>query len=100
APNVDSILRDGLRPGSDVGVSTLDNFFTTRRGRVYLIRQREIPIVEVDDPRVIAVELAGRDHRLVDPDEDIVAEKFPDLVSVEPPARVLDDSGEEEPGQV
>jgi len=100
ARNVSAILSDGIRPGSDVGVSTLENFFRTRRDHVYLIRQREIPIVDAEDPRVIAVDLAALDHRLVDPDEDTVAEKFPEMVSVEPPARVLNGSGEEEPGQV
>ena len=100
ARNLSDILRDGLRPGSDIGVSTLDNFFRTRRDHVYLIRQREVPIVDVEDPRVIAVDMAALDHRLVDPDEDAVAEKFPEMVSIEPPMRALNDSGEEEPGQV
>lgn len=93
-------MRDGLRPGSEIGISTLDNFFRTRRDHVYLIKQREVPIVDVEDPRVIAVDLAVLDHRLVDPDEDLVAEKFPEMVSIEPPMRALNDSGEEEPGQV
>ncbi len=100
ARNVSDILRDGLRPGSDIGISTLDNFFRTRPGHVYLIKQREVPIVDVEDPRVIAVDLAALDHRLVDPDEDLVAEKFPEMVSIEPPMRALNDAGEEEPGQV
>jgi hypothetical protein len=98
--SVSKVLREGLCPGSDLGVSTLDNFFRTRRGRVYLIRQREVPIVDVEDPRVLAVDLAALDPRLVDPDEDLVAEKFPGMVSVAPPVRALNQSGEEEPGQV
>lgn len=100
AHNVSKVLRDGLRPGSGVGISTLENFFKTRRDHVYLIRQRAVPIVDVEDPRVIAVDLAALDARLLDPDEDLVAEKFPDMVSVAPPLRALNESGEEEPGQV
>jgi hypothetical protein len=100
ARNVRNILRDGLRPGSDIGISTLDNFFRTRRDHVYLISQREVPIVDVEDPRVIAVDMAPLDHRLVDPDEDAVAEKFTEMAAVEPPIRALNESGEEMPGQV
>jgi hypothetical protein len=98
--NVESILRDGLRPGSDMGVATRRDFFQTRKGRTYLIGLGEIPIVEIGphEPRVIAVELAKLDPERVDPDEDMVAEVFPELVGVPPPVRRLD-GDQEVPGQ-
>jgi hypothetical protein len=49
--------------------------------------------------RILAVDLSVLDPSLVDPDEDMVAEKFPEMVSVEPPTRAMS-NGEEEPGQI
>ena len=98
--NVDSILRDGLRPGSDLGTTTRDDFFQTRSGRTYLIGLAEVPIVDVGphEPRVFSVELAGLDPTVVDPDEDIVAERFPEMVALPSPVREMD-GDQEVPGQ-
>jgi hypothetical protein len=98
--NVESILRDGLRPGSDMDKTTRRDFFQTRKGRTYLIGLGEIPIVDMGllEPRVFAVELAHLDPALVDPDEDMVAERFPGMVAVPPPTRKMD-GNEEAPGQ-
>jgi hypothetical protein len=99
AANVPRIQAEGLRPGSEIGAITRDDFFSTRPGHTYLIGQREIPIVEIDDvPRVFAVELAALDPALINPDEDMVAERFPEMVSVPPPQREIN-GGVEAPGQ-
>jgi hypothetical protein len=98
--NVESILRDGLRPGSEMDKTTRRDFFQTRKGRTYLIGFGEVPIVDMGpvESRVFAVELAHLDPALVDPDEDMVAERFPGMVAVPPPTRKMD-GDEEAPGQ-
>lgn len=82
-----------------MGVNTLENFNKTRPNHVCLIKQREIAIVGVADPRVVAVDLAQLDPCLMDPDEDLVAEKFPEMVTFVPLVRPLTEAGEEEAGQ-
>jgi hypothetical protein len=95
ARNVEPIRKEGLRPGSELGVSTLDNFFKPRPGHTHLIKYRDVPVVEVlGDPRVFAVDLSALDPELIDPDEDMVAERFPEVVSIPPPRRQME--GEEE----
>jgi hypothetical protein len=90
AANVARIEAEGLRPGSDIRVITRDDFFSTRPAHVYLVGQREIPIVEIEgEPRVFAVDLAMLDPARINPDEDMVAERFPDMVSVSPPHREM-----------
>jgi hypothetical protein len=98
--NAESILRSGLRPGGDVGMSTRNDFFRPREGRTYLIKFGDVPIVEVDgEPRVFAVDLRQLDPDLMDPDEDIVAEQMPEMVQLAPPHRAMDDQNRELPGQ-
>ena len=88
AENVEAINREGLRPGSELGKSTRDDFFKTRPGHVYLIGQLDLPIVEVGpEPRVFRVHLDQLDPDLIDPDEDMVSEKFPDAVPGTAPQR-------------
>ena len=49
----EAILRDGLRPGSDIGRQVWDDFFRTRVGRVYLCdRRRGVPVVVVEGERL------------------------------------------------
>jgi hypothetical protein len=82
------------------GVATRRDFFQTRQGRTYLIGLSEIPIVDIGphQPRVIAVELMKLDPALVDPDEDMVAELFAEMVELPPPIRAMD-GDHEAPGQ-
>jgi hypothetical protein len=98
-PNVRSILEKGLVPGSELGVTTRGGFFKTRGDHTYLIKERDIPIVDVcAEPTVIRVSLSALDPALIDPDEDIIAERYPGRVSSPPPMREMD--GEHEaPGQ-
>jgi len=98
--NVPSILERGLIPGSRLGVSVRDDFFRTRAGRTYLIKQADIPIVDVfDEPRVLAIDLAQLDPARVDPDEDCVKDRFPEVVDVPAPIRECDAANNELPGQ-
>lgn len=98
--NMEAILRDGLRPGSEVEQSVRDDFFRARPGHVYLINRSDIPIVEVyAEPRAVAVDLSALDPALVDPDEDMVKDRFPDIVTVAPPHRECDAELNELPGQ-
>jgi hypothetical protein len=99
ATNVERIKVEGLRPGSEMGV-TRDDFFSTRPGHVYLLGLKDVPIVEVaGEPAVFAVDLAALDPALIDPDEDMVQQRFPELVSVTAPRRSLTPDGAEYPGQ-
>jgi hypothetical protein len=98
--NTDGILKHGLRPGSQLGTSTRDDFFRTRTERTYLIKFADVPIVEVNgEPRVFQIDVRQLDPQLIDPDEDIVAERFPELVDIPPPLREIDENGDERPGQ-
>jgi len=98
--NVQSIVRLGLRPRHEVSVCTGTRYFKPRSGRVYLIEREYVPIVAVcGEPRVLEVDVAALEPQLVDPDEDMVAEKFPKMVSVAPPRRLMNDDGTEAPGQ-
>jgi hypothetical protein len=100
AENVEAIKREGLRPGSELGKSTRDDFFRTRPGHVYLIRQLDLPIVEVGPkPRVFRIDLDQLDPDLIDPDEDMVSEKFSDAVPEKAPRRECDERNNELPGQ-
>jgi hypothetical protein len=100
ATNVASIKVEGLRPGSEIELSTRDDFFSTRPGHVYLLGREDVPIVEVEgEPAVFAVDLATLDPALIDPDEDMVQQRFPEMVSVTPPRRALTPDGAEAPGQ-
>jgi hypothetical protein len=100
AENVEAIHREGLRPGSEIGKSTRDDFFKTRPGHVYLIRQSDLLIVEVGpEPRLFRVDLTLLDPALVDPDEDMVSERFADAIPGEAPNRLCDEHGSERSGQ-
>jgi hypothetical protein len=100
ASNVEAIKQEGIRPGSELGRSTRDDFFRTRRGHVYLIRQSDLPIVEAGpDPRLFRVDLTYLDPALVDPDEDMVSERFADAVGGKAPERLCDEDCNELPGQ-
>jgi hypothetical protein len=97
ATNVERIRAEGLRPGSETGVITRDDFFGTRPGHVYLLDLKDVPIVEVEgEPAVIAVDL---DPARMNPDEDMVQQRFPDMVPVAPPQRSVKPDGAESPGQ-
>jgi hypothetical protein len=97
--HVPSILADGLVPGSERGVSTRRDFFSTRPGRVYLLQLQDVAVVEIEgEPRVLAVDLRHLDPDLMDPDEDIVQQHLSGMVTTLPPARELSD-GIEIPGQ-
>jgi hypothetical protein len=100
ATNISQIQRQGLLPGSEIGEVTCNDFFRTRPGHVYLIGCEEIPIVEIEgEPRVLAVDLTALAPELIDPDEDMVAERFPELVAVSPPQREMNGAVEAQ-GQV
>lgn len=74
---VKSILRDGLRPGSERGVSTAAGFFRTRAGRVYLGDLRTLAVVKVAGARAyLRVDLRQLDSSCLDPDEDRVQDSF------------------------
>jgi hypothetical protein len=95
ASNIERIQREGLRPGSEIDVITRDDFFSTRPGHTYLIGLGDVPIVEVGaEPRVFAVDLAALDPTLINPDEDMVAERFPGMVAVSPPHREMNEGVE------
>jgi hypothetical protein len=99
--NLAGILADGLKPGSDLGLAVRSDFFAARPHHSYLIQPEHIPIVDVNaEPRVVAILLAQLDPARVDPDEDMVMERFPDAVAVPPPSRRCDPDGRELPGQV
>jgi hypothetical protein len=100
ARNAEAVLRDGLIPGSRLGVVTRDDFYRTRPCHTYLIKQADIPIVDVfDEPRVVAVDLSQLDPSQVDPDEDSVRERFPEIVKIVPPQPRCDERGNLLPGQ-
>lgn len=99
--NLDGVLAEGLIPGNQRGQTTRTDFFSPRPNHVYLIKQADIVIVDVNaEPRVVAIELSFLDPDLVDPDEDIVKDCFPHVVDVRPPVRQCDDQNNELPGQV
>ena len=101
---IDDIRRNGLKPGSDLGRSTRNDFFQSRRGHVYLADRMTTAVVEVPGERVtLRVELVRLDPALVNSDEDLVQDSFSrpggPWVSEPPPKRQMED-GREAPGQV
>ena len=77
AAAVPAIRADGLRPGSELGVSSKGGFFKTRQGRVYLGDALSLALVEVEGNRAyLGVDLRGLDPELIDPDEDQVQGSF------------------------
>jgi hypothetical protein len=77
ADAVPAILAGGLRPGSELGVSTKDWFFKTREGHVYLGDLSICALVEVAGTRAyVQIDLSKLDPALIDPDEDQVQGSF------------------------
>src|SRR3954469_17254064 len=72
--DAESIKRDGLRPGSEIGVSNKPGFHTTRSGHVYLCERKVAEeVVEITGPRALfAVDLRSLDPTRINPDEDMV----------------------------
>ena len=70
----DRIVREGLRPGSEIGVSNKPGFHRTRPGHVYLCGREDAErTVDVDGPRAIfAVDLTRLELDRINPDEDMV----------------------------
>jgi hypothetical protein len=96
---VESILREGLRPGSELTARMWEGFFATRPGHVYLTGLNDVAVIQVrGEPRILAVDLSQLDPALVDPDEDIVAHHLALMVDADPPERRLKE-GVEAPGQ-
>jgi hypothetical protein len=78
AANVESILREGLKPGSEVGRShSGSGFHKTRPGHVYLSTAEQLePIRHEIGDATIRVDLRLLDPRRIDPDEDKVQGSF------------------------
>ena len=101
----EAIMRDGLRAGSELGHFVRDDFFRTRSGHVYICdRLRGVPVVPVDGERMtVQVDLRELDRACFDTDEDVpyVQQQFQGKrwFDVEPPERMMLDSGIEAPGQ-
>jgi hypothetical protein len=77
ATAVPVILTEGLRPGSELRVSSKGGFFKTREGRVYLGDALSLAVVEVEGKRAyIGVDLSKLEPELIDPDEDQVQGSF------------------------
>jgi len=77
ADRVSAVLTAGLRPGSELGVSSKGGFFKTREGHVYLCERRKVPVVEVSGTRAyLQIDLRRLDPRFIDPDEDAVQASF------------------------
>ena len=76
ADPVPAILAGGLRPGSELGISTKDGFFKTREGHVYLGNLTILALVEVAGTRAyLQIDLRKLDPALIDPDD---AHEHPD----------------------
>jgi hypothetical protein len=74
---VPTILIEGLRPGSELGISSKGGFFKTREGRVYLGNLLSLAVVEITGARAyLRVDLSELDPELIDPDEDEVQGSF------------------------
>ena len=77
ADAVPAILAGGLRPGSELGISTKDGFFKIREGHVYLGDLSIRALVEVACTRAyLQIDLSKLDPALIDPDEDQVQGSF------------------------
>jgi hypothetical protein len=73
---VPAILAGGLRPGSELGISTKEGFFKTREGHVY-VGDLIGALVEVAGRRAyLQIDLRKLDPALIDPDEDQVQGSF------------------------
>jgi hypothetical protein len=105
AAHCDAVLRDGLRPGSELGHYVRDDFFRTRQGHVYLCdRRRGVPVVPIEGDRVtLQVDLRHLDVVCFDTDEDVprVQETFQATrwFDVGSPRRRMLSDGAEAPGQ-
>jgi hypothetical protein len=105
AKHREAILRDGLRPGSDLERQVWDDFFRTRAGRVYLCDRRHgVPVVVVEGERLtLQVDLRRLDPACFDTDEDVPynQRKFQGKrwFDTEPPEREMLDMHTEAYGQ-
>lgn len=105
AKHREATLRDGLRPGSDIGRQVWDDFFRTRVGRVYLCdRRRGVPVVVVEGERLtLQVDLRLLDPACFDTDEDVpyTRRRFEGKrwFDTEPPERKMVDQHTEADGQ-
>jgi hypothetical protein len=99
---VPAILAEGLRPGSERGVSSKGGFFKTRAGHVYLGDLLSLAIVEVAGPRAyLQVDLCKLDPALIDPDEDQVQGSFDRRAAgwvAEPPPALAEGTDPEKAG--
>lgn len=97
ASSVAAIEAGGLRPGSELGISSKEGFLKTRACHVYVCNPHTLAIVEVDGPRAyLQIDLSKLNPALIDPDEDKVQRSFeiPDggWVAVAPPTRDKNDA--------
>jgi hypothetical protein len=77
ADPVPALVAGGLRPGSELGISTKDGFFKTREGHVYLGSLTILALVEVAGTRAyLQIDLSKLDPALIDPDQDQVQGSF------------------------
>jgi hypothetical protein len=78
AANVEAILREGLKPGSEVGRSQSgDGFHRTRPGHVYLsTAERLEPVRHEIGDATLRVDLRLLDPERVDSDEDMVPQAW------------------------
>lgn len=77
ADAVPPILAGGLRPGSELGISTKGGFFKTRQGHVYLGDPLMLALVELASSRAyLQIDLSKLDPARIDPDEDQVQGSF------------------------
>ena len=99
----DGIMREGLRPGSDLGHYVREDFFRTRPGRVYLCDARTIPFVAVAGDRItFRVDLRQLDLVHFGTDEDAARDadlKGEPWFSVPTPERTMLADDSEAPGQ-
>jgi hypothetical protein len=103
ADAVAAILAEGLRPGSERGVTSKGGFFKTRQGHVYLGNLLSLAIVEVAGRRAyLQVDLSKLEPALIDPDEDQVQSSFDRRGGgwvTEPPPVLPEGTDPEEAGQ-
>jgi len=97
-----SIMRDGLRQGSELARYVRDDFFRTRPGHVYICDRRSVAVVP--ERLTLRVDLRRLDPACFDTDEDVpyIQQRFQGqkwFDSKPPERRMLDDNETEAPGQ-